>query len=170
MSLETNLTMIKMLLSDICSRAKINANDTKVLRYLISNVHNAALHKELGIDKDIESPDYVHMSETFKSVWEAAGKPAGGGSLKKLGIHEHVTPLNILIRRMVDECTDEESILDFVAKNHRLAFVTKDEDKCLKDAGYQRVVPDDGDRYGAVGIQIHPQPIVYKNFAKHRKN
>lgn len=166
MSLQTNLTMIKLLLNDIRLGAKYNANDTKVLRYLISNVHNAVIHKELGINKDVESPDFVHMSEEFKAEWEAAGRPAGGSALKKFGIHEHVTPLNILIRRMVSECTDEDSILDFVSKNHRLVFVTKLEDKRLNDSGYQRDMPENGDRYSAVGIVVHPHLVRYKSFKR----
>jgi hypothetical protein len=168
MTLETNLTMIKLLLNDIRSGAKFNSNDTKVLRYLISNVYNATLHEKLGIDKDIESPDVVYMSESFKLVWEAAGKPTGGSALKKFGIHEHVVPLNILIRMMVKECFDEETIYDFVRENKQLVFVTKDEDKALNEAGYQRVMPKDGDRYSIVGIKVHPEPVLYKNFGKYK--
>lgn len=170
MGLQTNLTMIKLLLADIRSGAKINANDTKVLRYLMSNVHNAVIHKKLGIDKDVESPDYVSMSEEFKCKWEEAGCPTGGSALKMFGVHEHVTPLNLLIKRMIVECTDEASIFDFVSKYHRLVFITKDEDQMLNEAGLQRTLPKEGDRYDVVGIIVHPEPIQYKNHRKRKRN
>jgi hypothetical protein len=169
MTLETNLTMIKLLLDDIRSGAKFNSNDTKIIRYLVSNIQNAVIHEKLGVDKDIDSPDVAYMSERFKEVWEAAGKPPGGSALKKFGIHEHYVPLNILIRRMVNECMDEESIYEFIKENNRLVFVTKEEDDDLNRAGYQRILPDNGDRYAAVGIKVHPELVVYKNFAKYRK-
>lgn len=169
MSLQTNLTIIKLLLDDIRSGAKYNANDTKALRYIVSNIHNAALHRKLGINKEIESPDFVYMSEAFKEKWKSLGKPSGGDALKKFGIHEHSVPLNILIRKMVEECTDERSIYEFLSKHNRIVFITKEEDKKLNEAGYQRVMPEDGDRYSAVGIKVHPEPVVYKNYAKHRK-
>jgi hypothetical protein len=47
--------------------------------------------------------------------------------------------------------------------------LTKEEDELLNEAGYQRVMPEDGDRYAAVGIKVYPEPVVYKNYAKHRK-
>lgn len=170
MSLDTNLTIIKLLLNDIRSGAKYNANDTKALRYIMSNVHNAALHKKLGINKDVESPDCVYMSEEFKSKWEEAGCPAGATSLWKIGIHEHVIPLNVLIRRMVKECTDEQSIYEFIADNNKLVFVTKEEDSLLNSAGYQRSLPEEGkDRYEEVGIKVHPEPVQFKNFKKKKK-
>ena len=169
MTLETNLTMIKLLLDDIRSGAKFNSNDTRAMRYIICNVYNAATHKRLGIDKGIDEPDFVYMSESFKEKWESLGRPSGSNALKKFGIHEHVTPLSILIRKMVEECTDEKSIYDFLDKHNRIVFVTKEEDVLLNEAGYQRVMPEDGDRYTAVGIKVHPEPVVYKNYAKHRK-
>ena len=169
MSLETNLTIVKLILNDIRSGSKYNANDTKALRYIMSNIHNAALHRKLGIDKDVESPDFVYMSEEFKSQWDAVGSPIGADSLRKIGIHEHMIPFSVLVRRMIDECTDEQSIYDFIAENNKLVFVTKDEDGKLNKAGYQRVMPNDGDRYSAVGIKVHPEPVVFKNKAKHRK-
>ena len=169
MSLQTNLTMIKLFLDDVRSGTKYNSNDTRAFRYILSNVDNAATHEKLGLDKGIDSPDFVYMSERFKEKWESLGKPAGCSALKQFGIHEHYIPLNVIIRMMVAECTDEKSIYEFVSKHNRLVFVTKEEDKMLNEAGYQRVVPEDGDRYSAVGIKVHPEPIVYKNFAKHRK-
>jgi hypothetical protein len=170
MTLQTNLTMIKLLLDDIRSGAKYNANDTKVIRYLLGNIYNAALHKKLVIDKDIESPDYVYMSESFKEEWEAAGKPAGGSSLRKIGIHEHYTPLNVLISRMIKECTDEESIYEFASKHNILVFVTKKEDELLNESGYQRSLPEEGkDRYSEVGIKVHAEPVLYKNFKRKKK-
>lgn len=170
MSLKTNLTIVKLLLDDIRSGAKYNANDTKALRYIMSNIHNAALHKKLGINKDVESPDFVYMSEEFKSKWEEAGSPAGATSLWKIGIHEHVTPFNILVKRMVEECMDEQSIYEFIANNNKLVFVTKEEDDKLNKAGYQRVMAEDGgDRYEPVGIKIHPEPVQFKNFKKKKK-
>jgi len=170
MSLQTNLTMIKLLLDDIRSGEKYNSNDTKVIRYLLGNIYNAALNKKLGLDKDIESPDYAYMSESFKEEWEAAGNPAGVSALKQFGIHEHYTPLNVLITRMVQECTDEASIYEFASNHNILVFVTKKEDECLNQSGYQRSLPTDGkDRYGEVGIKIHPEPILYKNFKRKKK-
>jgi hypothetical protein len=169
MTLETNLTMIKLLLNDIRSGAKYNSNDTKALRIIIGNVHHAAMHKKLGIDKDIDKCDYVYMSEQFKNDWEAAGKPSGSGPLSKFGVYEHMIPMNVLIRMMVEECTDEESIFNFISEKHKLVFVTNEEDGALNKAGYQRVMPKHRDRYSAVGIKVHPEPIVYKNYAKHRK-
>jgi hypothetical protein len=170
MSLQTNLTLVKLLLDDIRSGAKYNSNDTKMLRYTLSNIYNAALHKKLGIEKDIESPDYVYMSERFKQKWEDLGKPPGGSTLRKIGIHEHVIPFNILMKRMVVECSDEDSIYEFVSRCNMLVFVTKEEDSDLNSAGYQRSLPKDGkDRYEEVGIKIHPEPVLYKNFGKHKK-
>lgn len=169
MSLETNLKVTKLILEDIRSKKKFNANDTKVLRYLISNIHNAAIHKKLGINKDIELPDYVNMSEKFKESWEAVGRPSGNSSLKKIGIHEHVTPLNILIKRMAVECVDENSIFEFVSAHHGLVYITKEEDTALNSAGYQRVLPKVGTRYDAVGIKIYFEPVQYKNFRKSRE-
>lgn len=169
MTLQTNLTIAKLLIDDMRSGAKVNANDTKVLRYVFGNVYNAVLHKKLGIDKDIESPDFIYMSESFKATWELNGCPAGGSALRKIGIHEHRTPLNILIRRMVLECTDEQSIYDFLSEHNCLVFVTKEEDAKLNEAGYQRVLPTEGiDRYETVNIQVHPVPVAYKNLAKYR--
>jgi hypothetical protein len=170
MSLQTNLTMIKLLLNDIRSGAKYNSNDTKSLRILIGNVHNAAMHKKLGIDKDIEHCDYVYMSEKFKEAWEAAGKPSGSGPLSKFGIYEHTIPLNILIQQMVQECSDEQSIFEFVSQKHQLVFVTNEEDKALNESGFQRSLPSNGqNRYDAVGILVHPRPVLYKNFGKYKK-
>jgi hypothetical protein len=168
MSLQTNLTMIKLLLNDIRSGAKYNSNDTKVLRYLIGNVHNAVMNRMLGSDKDIDKCDYVYMSERFKTEWEQAGMPSGSGPLSKFGVYEHVIPMNVLIRAMVDECTDEETIFNFVSEKHKLVFVTNEEDKALNEAGYQRTMPADGDRYTAVGISVHPEPVLYKNFKAKR--
>jgi hypothetical protein len=171
MSLQTNLTMIKLLLNDIRSGAKYNSNDTKALRILIGNVHHAAMHKKLGIEKDIEHCDYVYMSEKFKEAWEAAGKPSGSGPLSRFGIYEHTIPLNVLIRQMVQECSDEQSIFDFISSNHELVFVTNEEDKALNESGFQRSVPADGtSRYEVVGIKIHPNPILYKNRGKRKAN
>lgn len=158
--------MVKLLLNDMRSGAKYNSNDTKALRYILSNIHNAATHEKLGIDKGIDSPDFVYMSERFKEKWESVGKPAGCSALKQFGIHEHYIPLNVIIRKMVEECTDEKSIYDFISKHNHLVFVTKEEDKRLNEAGYQRDIPEDGDRYSAVGIKVHPEPVVYKNFRK----
>jgi len=167
MALQTNLTMIKLLLNDIRSGAKFNGNDTKTLRIIIGNVHNAATHKKLSImDKDIETPDYVYMSEKFKMSWELAGCPSGSGPLSKFGIYEHVIPMNVLIRRMVEECSDENSIFEFISEHHKLVFVTNDEDKILNEAGYQRSMPKEGCRYSKVGIVVHPKLVQYKNFLK----
>ena len=168
MSLQTNLKMIKLLLDDIRSGAKYNSNDTRSMRYIFCNVYNAATHERLGIDKDIDSPDFAYMSEAFKEKWESLGKPSGGDALKKFGIHEHAVPMSILVQKMVEECTDERSIYEFLSKHNRIVFLTKEEDKMLNEAGYQRVMPADGGRYSAVGIKVHPEPIVYKNYAKHR--
>jgi hypothetical protein len=169
MTLQTNLKMIKLLLDDIRLGAKLNSNDTKALRYIISNVYNAVLHKRLGIDKDIESPDFAYMSESFKQTWESNGSPAGCSALKQFGIHEHRTPLNVIIRGMVAECTDEQSIYDFLNEHDCLVFVTKEEDAKLNKAGYRDKHPSpDLDRYDAVGIVVHEFPIAYKNLAKYR--
>lgn len=168
MSFKTNLTMIKMLLDDIRSGAKYNANDTKILRYLVSNIYNVALHEKMSIQKDIDSPDYVYMSEKFKKSWEEAGKPSGAPALRKIGVHEHMIPLNVLIKRMIIECTDEESVYKFIRENNKLVFVTKEEDGQLTAAGYQRSLPKDGeDRYASVGIIVYPEPVRYKNYGKY---
>jgi len=169
MSIESNLKIIALLLNDIRSGAKRNANDSKALRYIMANVYNATLHERLGVDKSVDSPDVVYMSEAFKEEWEAAGRPAGATSLWKIGIHEHAVPFNVLVSRMVKECSDEQSIYDFIAKNKRMVFVTKAEDKKLNDAGYQRVMAEGGaDRHEAVGIKVHPEPMVFKNKSKYR--
>ncbi len=171
MSIESNLKIIALLLNDIRSKAKHNANDSKALRYIMANVYNATLHEKLGADKGVDSPDVVYMSESFKAEWEAAGSPSGSTSLWKIGIHEHAVPFNVLVSRMVKECTDEQPIYDFIAKNKRMVFVTKAEDKKLNDAGYQRVMAEgDSDRHEAVGIKVHPDPILYKNKSKYRKS
>jgi hypothetical protein len=161
--------MVKLLLNDMRSGAKYNSNDTKTLRILLGNIHNAATHKKLGIDKDIEHCDYVYMSEKFKESWEAAGKPSGSGPLSKFGIYEHTIPLNILIPQMVQECSDEQSIFEFVSQKHALVFVTNEEDKTLNESGFQRSLPLNGQsRYDAVGILVHPHPVLYKNFGKYK--
>ncbi len=169
MSLETNLKMIKLLLDDMRSGAKFNANDSRALRIIIDNVHQAAMNKKLGSDKDIERCDYAFMSEKFKSDWEKAGKPSCSQPVGKIGILEHVIPLNIIIRRMVDECTDEESIFNFISAHHKLVFVTNEEDMMLNEAGYRRTIPDEGNRYSAVGIEIHPEVVLCRNFKKYKE-
>ena len=59
--------------------------------------------------------------------------------------------------------------INSLKKNKRLVYITKEEDDMLNEAGYQRVMPEDGDRYSAVGIKVHPEPVIYKNYAKYRR-
>ena len=171
MTVETNLTMIKLMLGDIKAGRKHNGDDKKVLRYLFGNVHNAIVHERMGIkNKDIEKPDFVYMSESFKSIWESAGKPSGSGPMSRFGIYEHYTPMNILVQRMAKECDDEDSIYKFIAEHHKLVFVTNEEDIMLNEAGYNRKLPECGGcRYDLVGIRIHPEPVLYKNFSRYKQ-
>lgn len=169
MTIQTNLKMIKLLLDDIRLGAKVNSNDSKALRYLLGNIYNFAVHKEQNVDKCIDEPDFVYMSESFKKAWEDAGSPSGGSALSKFGIYEHRIPLKVIINKMIVECNDEQSILDFVCKSYKMVFVTKSEDENLNAAGYRDKMPESGqDRYDVVGIAVHPVPIVYKNLAKYR--
>ncbi len=113
------------------------------------------------------------IREAIFFVWEQPRLPDGGkyslalphspsarvqraaGQRKGL-VFEHVLPISIVVRRLLQDVpADEQALRAVLDATSDRVIVTKDEDKRITAAGFGARVPDEGDpwsRYGCLGL------------------
>ena len=131
-----------------------------IIREVCIDIWNIFVAQKIG-HLSRGKPDYVYMSEAFFTRWEQAGRQSK--LMTKIGIFEHETPMAVLRNRML-RTTDSNDLRSLLVRDLKLVWVTKEEDVRLSQAGLARSLPADGSsRYTAVGIQILPDLVQYKN-------
>ena len=131
-----------------------------IIREVCIDIWNIFVAKKVGYHAP-SKPDHAYMSEAFFMVWEQSGRQSK--LMTKIGVLEHETPMVVLRDRMLST-TDAHDLCNLLLRDLRLVWVTKQEDVKLSRAGLARSLPADGSsRYTAVGIQILPDLVQYKN-------
>lgn len=147
--------------------AKTRALDSQVL-----NAHQKSRLRE-AISIDIRKMcDIVIPAARYPRVSKAAKEKADelGVDLTTLTWHaqkkvdnyqlftyEHMTPVKVLAAALTT-ATGEAEALDILDAKLSVAFITKDEDKQLRQHGYAHNRPDPAAAYQAAGIHLLPAP------------
>ena len=139
----------------------------KNIRYTAWAIQNFNTCLKLGQTPSIDDQHYLPMSEKFYDEWVA------DKNVKCVG--EHKTPLNIIVKDLINmklnyrSIDDLQTAYEYLSEHLLIALITQEEDEFLKVVGLLSEVPDDGScRYEAAGIKLLSTPIekTAKNWKK----
>ena len=138
-----------------------------IFREAVGNLINTMINKQIGQHEKLGAkPVARFMSKKFFIKWSQ--NPIQS-NLRKVGVYEHRTPITVL-ENLLLEARNEEEILQFLSEHAFCAWVTHEEDAELNSQKLKSRLPETGDRYAAVGIELHPGgPVFYLRQSRKRR-
>jgi len=96
----------------------------------------------------------VYVSNNIISLLEKGEKP--------VVIYEHKVPIKVMREEMINNCLNTESVYEYLKKNLKAVFVTKNEDQALNELKLRDSIPKNGDRYTAANIELYEKPVFFR--------
>ncbi|AFT67374.1 MAG: hypothetical protein ACPHSA_09370 [Cycloclasticus pugetii] len=106
-------------------------------------------------DSDKGTKKYkVYVSKSIISLLEKNKKPEV--------VYEHKVPIKVIREEMIEDCLNLESVCEYLKKNLKAVFITKNEDQALSALKLRDSRPENGDRYTRANIALYEQPVFFR--------
>lgn len=96
----------------------------------------------------------VYVSKSIISSLEKGEKPEI--------IYEHKVPIKVMREEMIHGCHNPESVREYLKKNLKAVFITKNEDQILNELKLRDSMPENGDRYTRANIVLYEKPVFFR--------